>query len=199
MPETQTNAIKTLMIADEVVINKIHLIREQKVMLDSDLAELYGVETRRLKEQVRRNMNRFPEHFMFELTREEYDLILRSQNATLGHGAYSKYLPFAFTEHGVLMLSNVLKSEQAITMSIRIIDIFVKLREALTNHSKLKLEIEQVKNAIAKQSKRQENQDKNIELVFQYLDELNDKIKRPPLLPDREMVGYKIGGNKKEE
>src|SRR3546814_807119 len=104
-----------------------------------------------------------------------------------------------FTEHGVLMLSNVLKSEQAITMSIRIIDIFVKLREALTNHSKLKLEIEQVKNAIAKQSKRQENQDKNIELVFQYLDELNDKIKRPPLLPDREMVGYKIGGNKKEE
>src|SRR5690606_37511547 len=96
------------------VINKIHLIREQKVMLDSDLAELFGVETRRLKEQVRRNMIRFPEHFMFELTREEYDQILRSQNATLGHGAYSKYLPFAFTEHGVLMLSNVLKSEQAI-------------------------------------------------------------------------------------
>src|SRR3546814_7851129 len=87
-------------------------------------------------------MIRFPEHFMFELTREEYDLILRSQNATLGHGTYSKYLPFAFTEHGVLMLSNVLKSEQAITMSIRTIDIFVKLREALTNHSKLKLEIE---------------------------------------------------------
>jgi len=122
MPETQTNTVKTLMIADDVVINKIHLIREQKVMLDSDLAELYGVETRRLKEQVRRNMIRFPEHFMFELTREEYDLILRSQNATLGHGTYSKYLPFAITEHGVLMLSNVLKSEQAITMSIRIIE-----------------------------------------------------------------------------
>jgi len=196
MSKTKKDSIKKTVIPDEVVINKIYLIRDQKVMLDSDLAELYGVETRRLKEQVRRNMIRFPKHFMFELTREEYNEILRSQNAILGHGTYSKYLPFAFTEHGVLMLSNVLKSEQAITMSIRIIDIFVKLREALTNHTELKLEIEQIKNAIAKQGKRQDNQDKNIELVFQYLDELNDKIKRPPLLPDREMVGYKIGEGK---
>ncbi len=81
-----------MVVPDEVVINKIYLIRAQKVMLDSDLAELYGVETRRLKEQVRRNTLRFPEHFMFELSREEYNEILRSQNATLGHGTYSKYL-----------------------------------------------------------------------------------------------------------
>lgn len=80
---------------------------------------------------------------------------------------------------------------------IRIIDIFVKLREVSTNRTELKLEIEQIKRAIAKQSNRQDNQDKNIELVFQYLDELNDKIKHPPLLPERERVGYKIGEGKK--
>lgn len=166
MTKTQTNNIKISVIPDEVVINKIYLIREQRVMLDSDLAELYGVETRRLKEQVRRNLICFPEHFMFELTRDEFNQILRSQNATLGHGTYSKYLPFAFTEHGVLMLSNVLKSEQAITMSIHIIDVFVKLREAPTNHVELRLEIEQIKNAIAKQSKRQDGQNKTSNWYF---------------------------------
>ena len=96
-------------IPDEVIINKIFYIRNQKVMLDSDLAELYGVETRRLKEQVNRNIERFPERYMFELTKEEYNSI-RSQNAIFKHGAHSKYLPYAFTEHGVMMLSNVLKS-----------------------------------------------------------------------------------------
>src|SRR5690606_39074014 len=97
---------KEVVLIETDVHDKIYIIRGHSVMLDSDLAELYGVETRRLKEQVRRNMIRFPEHFMFELTRGEYDQILRSQNAILGHGTYSKYLPFAFTEHGVLMLSH---------------------------------------------------------------------------------------------
>ncbi len=90
--------LKALPIADEILVNKIYEFRGLKVMLDSDLAELYGVDTRRLKEQVRRNIIRFPEHFMFELTKEEYDIILRSQNATLEAGRYSKYLPFAFME-----------------------------------------------------------------------------------------------------
>ncbi len=94
-------------------------------MLDRDLAELYSVETRRLKEQVNKNASRFPKHFMFELSKEENE-ILRSQNATLRHGAFSKYLTYAFTEHGVLMLSNVLKSGRAIEMSIKIIDVFVQ-------------------------------------------------------------------------
>ncbi|WP_206105996.1 ORF6N domain-containing protein [Olivibacter sp. XZL3] len=87
--------------------------------------------------QVRRNLVRFPSHFMFELSREEYQEIIRSQNATLEQGAYSRYLPFAFTEHGLLMLSNVLKSERAISMTIRIIDVFVKMREMLANHTEL--------------------------------------------------------------
>lgn len=108
-----TKSNNSLIVPDEVIMNKIFVIRGQKVMLDNDLSELYGVETKRLKEQVRRNINRFPEDFMFELTREEF-LSLRSQNATLKRGQHSKYIPFAFTEHGVLMLSNVLKSERAI-------------------------------------------------------------------------------------
>lgn len=113
MPKTKPNNNNNYnVVAEEVILNKIFIIRGHKVMLDAHLAELYGAETRRLKEQVRRNLMRFPSHFMFELSREEYQEILRSQNATLEQGAYSKYLPFAFTEHGLLMLSNVLKSEQ---------------------------------------------------------------------------------------
>ncbi|TYR31201.1 ORF6N domain-containing protein [Sphingobacterium phlebotomi] len=140
--------VKAVSIADDVLANKIYEFRVQKVMLDSDLAELYGVETRRLKEQERRNIIRFPQHFMFELNKEEYDSVLRSQNATLEQGHYSKYLPFAFTEHGILMLSNVLKTEQAIKMSIRIIDVFVKLRDLLHVNTKIQLEIAEIKHTV---------------------------------------------------
>ena len=169
-------------LTDEVLINKIYVIREQKVMLDRDLAELYGVETKRLKEQVKRNIERFPEHFMFELTQQENE-ILRSQNATLRHGEHSKYLPYAFTEHGVLMLSNVIKSEHAISVSIQIIDVFVKLRRALTDNTELRLIVEELR-------KKTENNTKNIEVVFRYFDELIDKTeKQKPRTP----IGYKIG------
>jgi len=166
---------------DEVLINKIYIIREQKVMLDRDLAELYGVETKRLKEQVKRNIERFPKHFMFELTPKENE-ILRSHFATLRHGEHSKYLPYAFTEHGVLMLSNIIKSTNAISVSIQIIDIFVKLRQALTDNTELRLIIEELR-------KKTENNTKNIEVVFQYFDELigkNENVK------PRRQIGYKI-------
>jgi len=108
---------KKITIPDEVIINKIYVIRDQKVMLDKDLAEIYNVETKRLKEQVRRNIDRFPDSFMFELTAEEH-YSLRSQIATLKRGRHSKYPPFVFTEHGILMLSSVLNSELAVKMSV---------------------------------------------------------------------------------
>jgi len=108
---------KKITIPDEVIINKIYVIRDQKVMLDKDLAEIYNVETKRLKEQVRRNIDRFPDSFMFELTAEEHSS-LRSQIATLKRGRHSKYPPFVFTEHGILMLSSVLNSELAVKMSV---------------------------------------------------------------------------------
>ena len=107
----------TELVPVELIASKIYLIRGIKVMLDKDLAELYGVETKRLKEQVRRNIERFPQDFMFELTKDEYQA-LRSQIATLKRGQHSKYAPFAFTEHGVLMLSSVLNSERAIQVNI---------------------------------------------------------------------------------
>jgi phage regulator Rha-like protein len=172
-----------LSLPDEVIMNKIYLIRGHKVMLDRDLAELYGVETKRLKEQVKRNKNRFPSHFMFELTKEE-DFVLRSQNATLKQGEHSKYLPFVFTEHGILMLSNVLKSEQAILMSIKIIDVFVQMRQMLVDNTELRLAIEEIR-------KKSDNNTKNIEVVFQYLDELIDKKENEK---PRKAIGYKLKG-----
>lgn len=170
-----------LAIPDEIIMQKIYYIRKQKVMLDSDLAELYGTETRVLKQAVKRNMERFPERYMIELTKEEYEII-RSQTATLQHGAHTKYLPYAFTEHGVMMLSNVLKSKRAIQVSMRIIDVFILLRETLANHAELRLEIEEIK-------KKMHNYGKNIELVFQYLDELLEKKEDPKPRP---AIGYKI-------
>ena len=164
-------------------MSKILYIRGQKVMLDSDLADLYGVETKRLKEQVKRNINRFPERFMFELSKQENEL-LRSQNATLKKGEHSKYLPFVFTEHGVLMLSNVLKSESAVQVSIRIIDVFVRLREVYAEQTEVWLAIEKIKSKL-------DNQDKNMEIVFRYLDELIDKKDNHP---PRKTIGFKPDG-----
>ena len=122
---------------DELAIieNKIYEIRGQKVMLDFDLAEMYGVETRVLKQAVRRNIERFPIEFMFELTKEEAEFS-RSQSVTLktGQGHNIKYLPFAFTEYGVVMLSSVLKSKTAIEININIIRAFVHMRQYLLSN-----------------------------------------------------------------
>ena len=168
-----------LIIPDEVVISKIYYIRDQKVMLDSDLAELYEVETRVLNQQVKRNLDRFPEDFMFQLTEIEWET-LKSQNATSSWGGRRK-LPYVFTEHGVLMLSSALNSKKAIAVNIQIMRIFTKLREMLTDNLNLKLDIEEIKKKLT-------NHSKNIELVFNYLDELIEKKddEKP-----RNKIGYK--------
>ncbi|WP_136667762.1 ORF6N domain-containing protein [Flavobacterium sp. H122] len=167
-------------IPDEIISDKIYFIRGQKVMLDKDLAGLYQVETKNLKRQVRRNIERFPEDFMFELTDFEMDS-LRSQFGTLKRGQHSKYALMAFTENGVSMLSSVLNSPTAIKVNIQIIRVFTKIREALNDTLSLKLEIEQIK-------KKLENQNKNIELVFNYLDELMEKQEKKI---ERTKIGYK--------
>lgn len=131
-----------------IIENKIYEIRGQKVMFDFDLAEMYGVETKRLKEQVRRNIERFPAEFMFELTKEEV-AISRSQIATLktGQGYNIKYLPFAFTEYGIVMLSSVLKSKTAVEVNINIIRAFVRMRQYLLSNIPKK-ELEELKQRI---------------------------------------------------
>lgn len=178
---------KPATIPNEVILNKIYYIRGHKVMLDKDLAHMYGVETRVLKQAVKRNIKRFPERYMFELTKTETEAS-RSQNETLKRGENIKYLPYAFTEHGVMMLSNVLKSKKAIEVSMRIIDVFILLRETLSNHEELREEIEQIKRKL-------HNYGENIELVFQYLDELLEK-KEEPKKP-RIQIGYKLPKKKK--
>ena len=120
----------------ERIERAIFSIRGEKMMLDSDLAELYGVETKRLNEQVRRNPNRFPPDFMFQLTAEEWES-LRSQFATLKRGEHRKYLPYAFTEHGALMLANVLNSERAAQTSVMVVRAFVRLRQMLASNAEL--------------------------------------------------------------
>lgn len=129
----------------QVIQSKIYEIRGYKVMLDFDLAELYQVPTKRLKEQVRRNQSRFPPDFMFELNNEEYRF-LSSQFATLenpGKGRYSKYLPYAFSEQGVAMLSSVLNSPIAIDVNISIMRAFVRLRELITGYTELNRKLEE--------------------------------------------------------
>ena len=125
----------------EEIKSKIYTIREKQVMLDSDIAQLYQVETKVFNQAIKRNIKRFPKHFMFQLTKEEFDFILRSQIVTLNkkinneRGRHRKYLPFVFTEQGVSMLSAVLKSEIAIETSIKIIDAFVNMRKFLLQNS----------------------------------------------------------------
>jgi hypothetical protein len=144
------------------------------------MAELYGVETKRLKEAVKRNITRFPEDFMFELTQIESEF-LRPQNAASKSGrGGTRYSPMAFTEQGVAMLSSVLNSEKAITVNIRIIRIFTRIRQMLMDNTEIRLVIEELK-------KKTENNTRNIEVVFQYLDELLDKKENPP---ERNTIGY---------
>lgn len=170
------------LLSEETISNKIYYIRNQKVMLDRDLALLYGIETKVLKQAVKRNLLRFPEDFMFELSKKESDS-LRSQFVTLkkGRGEHQKYLPFAFTEHGILMLSSVLKSDKAIQTNIQIMRIFTKVREMLLDTTEIKVDILQIQ-------KKLENHDKNIELVFSYLDELTEKKENES---ERVKIGYK--------
>jgi phage regulator Rha-like protein len=170
----------TVAIIEEKIVDKIYQLRGLKVMIDRDLAELYGVETKRLKEQVNRNSSRFAGHYMFELTQTEYES-LRSQNATLKQGAHAKYLPYAFTEHGVLMLANILKSGRAIEMSIKVIDVFVKLREMLLTHKDILLKLETLEKQVV-----QNNEE--IQSIFRALKQLIN----PPQEP-RRRIGFKPG------
>jgi phage regulator Rha-like protein len=155
---------KAIMVADEVVINKIYYVRSQKVMLDRDLAELYGVESIRLREQVKRNINRFPANFMFKLTSTEVDSMV-SQNAIPSKQHLGGSLPYVFTEHGVLMLASVLKSDKAMQVSIRVIEIFVKMREMLAAHTDILVQLEKTEQKL-------NQHDKDIQLIFDYMKQL---------------------------
>ncbi|MEO7445327.1 MAG: ORF6N domain-containing protein [Ferruginibacter sp.] len=167
-------------ITESIIENKILYIRGQKVMLDFDLAGMYGVETKRLKEQVKRNTERFPEDFMFELSAQEVEDYSRSQNAALKRGYNIKYLPFAFTEHGVLMLSSVLRSKQATEVNIRIMRVYSKMKELLLMNKDILLKLEKLE-------KGSDKHDKEIQLIFSYI----KKLIETPVKPKTSRIGFK--------
>lgn len=165
---------------------KIFEIRDQRVMLDFDLAVLYETDTKRLKEAVRRNIKRFPEDFMFELTREEYET-LRSQFATLdggGRGKYSKYNPFAFTEHGVAMLSGVLHSDKAIEMNITIIRAFIALKEVVLAHNEVGEQLAHIQGRLVEH-------DVQLSQIYDAIENLLDEKVEQKKWEDREKIGFK--------
>ena len=187
-------ASKALMIPDELVMNKIYLIRGQKVMFDFDLASLYGVETRVLNQAVKRNAGRFPEDFMFRLSEKEWEF-LRSQivissgedNSSQNVMSSKKhrgavYLPYVFTEQGVSMLSGVLNSETAIRVHIQIIRVFAKMRELLLTHKDILLQLEKIEKKLS-------GHNEDIHLIFQYLKQLLN-----PPQPPRRKIGFRRKG-----
>ena len=167
----------------QTIQNRIYEVRGQKVLLDFDLATMYGTETKRLKEALRRNMERFPSDFMFELTNEEYKS-LRTQFATLekeGRGKFSKYNPFAFTEQGIAMLASVLRSPKAIEVNIQIVRAFVFLRKYALSHSELTLKLQELETKYNRQFKD----------VFEAINFLLQRNKIETNQKKRKRIGFK--------
>jgi phage regulator Rha-like protein len=167
-----------LVLPDEIITSKIFFVRNQKVMIDRDLAELYGIETKRLKEAVRRNLVRFPKDFMFQMTKKEFEH-WRSQIATSNADKMGlRYAPFCFTEQGATMLSCILNSERAIQVNIQIIRIFTKMRELLLTHKDILLKLEKMEKEIKKNKE-------DVSLIFEALKQLLN-----PQQPKRTMIGF---------
>jgi hypothetical protein len=163
--------------SDERILNQIHVIRGHKVMVDSDLAVLYGVETKRLKEQVRRNMDRFPDDFMFEMT----DIELENWRSQIATSNALRHSPFCFTEQGVTMLACVLNSERAIQMNIRIIRLFTKMREAIFNHKELLLKMETIERKVM-------DHDESLVVILESIKEL---LQREEIRIRTNEIGYR--------
>jgi phage regulator Rha-like protein len=206
MAKAKRNIIK--LIPEERIINKIHIIRDQKVMLDFDLAILYEVETKRLNEQVKRNLERFPEDFMFRLTAKEWQM-MRSQNATastqnidqqstknmrsqIATSSQSKrkdtYTPYAFTEHGVTMLASVLKSERAVKMSIAVVRAFIELKKNALQYNELIEQIENLKNHLGEHDVQLNS---IYEAIENLLDAKTDKELKEEAWRNRKRIGFK--------
>ena len=171
-------------VAVDAIAGRIALLRGQRVIVDSDLAALYDIPTKRRNEQVQRNADRFPADFMFQITQEEWDA-LRSQIATLktGHGQHPKYLPYAFTEHGAIMAATVLNSLRAVEVSIYVVRAFVQLRELLTGHKELAQRLDQLE---ARMERKLLTQDRAIAGILDAIRQLM----APPPEPKKRSIGF---------
>jgi phage regulator Rha-like protein len=175
----------------EAITQRIILLREQKVLLDADLAALYGVETKRLNEQVRRNAERFPADFMITLNQDEWEA-LRSQFATLktGRGQHRKYLPYAFTEHGAIMAAMVLNSPQATEVSVYVVRAFVKLREVLASHRDLAQKLEELEQKAEALAMRHDAFARNTRMQLKQVFEVIQELMEPPEPAKKRPIGF---------
>jgi hypothetical protein len=171
-------------VSEETIVEKIYIIRGQKVMLDKDLAKMYGVETSYLNRGVKRNLTRFPEDFMFQLSKEEFENLIYQIGISSSWGGTRK-LPFAFTEQGVAMLSSVLNSETAIQVNIQIIRLFTKMKQLILDNKDLWMKIEKIEQHLLKN-------DEEIKTVFAYLKKLLIQENKP-----RNPIGFKVPGKTK--
>jgi len=178
----------TIMIPDEVIFSKIFLIRNKQVILDKDLADFYQVETKQLKRAVRRNIDRFPDDFMFELTVEEFQY-LRSQFGTSSWGG-SRYAPMAFSEYGIVMLASVLHSQRAITVNLQIVRAFLRMREILNSQNIVLSRLKEVETGQIQQGER-------ISLIFQLLEEMDEENEKRLEHQNRMRVGFKRADEQK--
>lgn len=174
------------LVAEQKILNKIYILRGQKVMLDKDLAEMYGVETRVLNQGIKRNMARFPKDFMFQLSDKEFQNLI-SQNVTSSWGGTRK-LPYAFTEQGVAMLSSILNSKTAIEVNIRIIRVFTKMREFALTHNEILMQLARLEKEVSNINRNTERNTKDIENIFTVLKELIEKDAKPA---PRRKIGFK--------
>jgi len=175
---------KASLLPDELIINKIILLRDQKVLIDRDLADLYGVETRILNQAVKRNIKRFPDDFMFQMTKEEFEIwksqIVISNSDRMG----LRKPPFVFTEQGVAMLSSVLNSDRAILVNIQIMRVFTKMRALLDSHKEILRKLESIE-------KKDIEQDDKILLIFEYLKQLEQAKQEETIYKERKRIGFK--------
>ena len=172
----------SIAVTDNDIVQKIYVVRGSKVMLDKDLAEMYGVPTSRLNEAVKRNISRFPQDFMFQITSEEFPNLI-SQFAISSWGGTRK-MPYVFTEQGVAMLSSVLRSERAIQVNIQIVRVYTRMRQLILNNKDLWLKIEKIEQALAKK-------DEEVQAIFKVLKNLLVREEKP-----RQPIGFRIPGNK---
>jgi len=175
---------KDSLLPDELIINKIILLRDQKVLIDRDLAELYGVETRILNQAVKRNIKRFPDDFMFQMTKEEFEIwksqIVISNSDRMG----LRKPPYVFTEQGVAMLSSVLNSDRAILVNIQIMRVFTKMRALLDSHKEILRKLDSIE-------KKDIEQDEKILLIFEYLKQLEQAKQEETIFKERKRIGFK--------
>ncbi|MBW8051399.1 MAG: ORF6N domain-containing protein [Cytophagales bacterium] len=172
--------IPKVLVPNEVIASKIYLIRGQKVMLDRDLAQLYSVETKQLKRAVKRNIERFPVDFMFEFTKDEFENWRCQFGTSNSEKMGLRYPPFAFTEHGVLMLSSVLNSKRAVQMNIQIMRIYTRMREILLSNKDLLLKVERLEQKFG-------SHDRAINVIFEHLKKLIQHEEKP-----RKQIGFQI-------